>query len=128
MIVHINFYLQFAICGYTVHGNNNNNSNNNNKKKIKNITAYYLKQHGGKLLFSCNLRKDDLSRINIPNEFLKEILELWTEVHFIQSKGLEVNDIKNQLIWYNSCIRVKNKPVYTTGIGLQTEYLGSKIF
>ena len=54
----------------------------------------YLKQHGGKLLFSCNLRKDGISHINISNEFLKEILELWTEVHFIQAKGLEVNDIK----------------------------------
>ena len=73
---------------------------------------YYLKQLGGKLIFSCNLRKDDISHINISNEFLKELLEIWTEVHFIQSNGLEENDIKNQLIWYNYCIRVENKPIY----------------
>ena len=73
---------------------------------------YYLKQLGGKLIFSCNLRKDDISHINISNEFLKELLEIWTEVHFIQSNGLEENNIKNQLIWYNSCIRVENKPIY----------------
>ena len=73
---------------------------------------YYLKQLGGKLIFSCNLRKDDISHINISNEFLKELLEIWTEVHFIQSNCLEENDIKNQLIWYNSCIRVENKPIY----------------
>ena len=58
------------------------------------------------------MRKDDISHINISNEFLKELLEIWTEVHFIQSNGLEENDIKNQLIWYNSCIRVENKPIY----------------
>ena len=73
---------------------------------------YYLKQLGGKLIFSCNLRKDDISHINISNEFLKELLEIWTEVHFIQSNGLDENDIKNQLIWYNSCIRVEKKPIY----------------
>ena len=83
--------------------------NNNFKSRF---IDYYLKQLGGKLIFSCNLRKDDISHINISNEFLKELLEIWTEVHFIQSNGLEENDIKNQLIWYNSFIRVENKPIY----------------
>ena len=64
-------------------------------------SVYYLKQLGGKLIFLCNLKKDDISHINISNEFLKELLEIWTEVHFIRSNGLEKNDIKNQLIWYN---------------------------
>ena len=50
---------------------------------------YYLKQLGGKLIFSCNLRKDDISHINISNEFLKELLEIWTKFHFIQSNGVE---------------------------------------
>ena len=76
------------------------------------IIDYYLKQLEGKLIFLCNLRKDDISHINISNKFLKELLEIWTEVHFIQSNGLEENDIKNQLIWYNSCIHVENKPIY----------------
>ena len=86
--------------------------NDESHEKWKVFIDYYLKQLGGKLIFSCNLRKDDISHISISNEFLKELLEIWTEVHFIQSNGLDENDIKNQLIWYNSCIRVEKKPIY----------------
>ena len=64
------------------------------------------------LSFHATWERMILVHINISNEFLKELLEIWTEVHFIQSNGLEENYIKNQLIWYNSCIRVENKPIY----------------
>ena len=57
--------------------------NDESHEKWKVLIDYYLKQLGGKLIFSGNLRKDDISHINISNEFLKELLEIWSEVHFI---------------------------------------------
>ena len=51
--------------------------NDESHEKWKVFIDYYLKQLGGKFIFSCNLRKDDISHMNISNEFLKELLEIW---------------------------------------------------
>ena len=86
------------------------NSKNNEKWKI--FFDYHLSRYGGPFIFSCNIRKEDIKYLEISNQFLNEILELWAEVHFIEKDCLDQNAKKKQSIWNNSYIRIGNKPVY----------------
>ena len=40
-----------------------------------------LKMHGGKLIFSCNLHKDDISLLRISNPFVCEVLSNWAKLN-----------------------------------------------
>ena len=69
---------------------------------------------GGKiqsaLLWECNFkRKDILIIFKCKNKFWKSILEAWADVNF--SSPQTVAQIANQVLWYNSHIRIANRPV-----------------
>ena len=69
------------------------------------------KSLGGQLLFSCNIKKDEIKLLNVENTFVKEILETWAEVHYCETTISEDN-VREQILWNNSILRVENKPVY----------------
>ena len=41
--------------------------------------------HGGKLIFSCNLHKDDIPLLGISNPFVFEVLSTWAKLNFSAS-------------------------------------------
>ena len=41
-----------------------------------------LKMHGGKLVFSCSLHKDDIPLLGISNPFVCEVLSTWAKLNF----------------------------------------------
>ena len=86
--------------------------NNKNNEKWKIFFDYHLSRYGGPFIFSCNISKEDIKYLEIPNQFLNEILELRAEVHFIEKDCLDQNAKKKQSIWNNSYIRIGNKSVY----------------
>ena len=63
-------------------------------------------------LLACNIRKEDIKFLNIPDQFTNESLELSAEVHFTEKDNQNQNSTKDQILWNNSYIRIENKPVY----------------
>ena len=41
--------------------------------------------HGGKLVFSCSLHKDDIPLLGISNPFVCEVLSTWAKLNFSAS-------------------------------------------
>ena len=82
--------------------------NTDNKGKWKSVFDYYLKKHGGKLLFQGNLKKQDIPLLDIREPFLREIAEQWTNINFTE-KNLDFN---SSCIWHNSLIRIESRPPF----------------
>ena len=58
-------------------------------------------------IWRCNLNPQDVKSLGLTSEFWEEVLTSWCEFNFFSKKREE-----NQLIWYNSSIRIKNRPFF----------------
>jgi hypothetical protein len=74
-----------------------------------NLVNNVLKQVGGKFIFSCNLKHTDVVHLNIKSEFWRHVITSWCSYNYIEK--IQVEDLKQQIIWMNSQIRVANKPL-----------------
>ena len=84
-----------------------------NKGKWKLILEENLEKLGGKRMLSGFISKEDAGRLEIPNNFYKEIIEIWTELSYQNSTHVNhLSDIKLHPIWNNSGIRINNQPVF----------------
>ena len=55
-----------------------------NRGKWKEFFKLDLAKFGGDLIFKCNLNKTDCSKtIPVNNLFIRELLETWSEVNFV---------------------------------------------
>ena len=57
-------------------------------------------------IWRCRLLKEDINGLKIQNEFWKDVLIAWSEYNFFHDFRIE-----NQIIWYNSQIRINGRPV-----------------
>ena len=80
----------------------------NNKGKWKSFVNHYLEKHGGKLVFSANLKRQDTPLLNISDPFLAETVEYWSTLNYSEDN---LNFLSSQ-IWLNSLIRIDNKPFF----------------
>ena len=80
----------------------------NNKGKWKSLVNHYLEKHGGKLVFSANLKLQDTPLLNISDPFLAETVEYWSTLNYSEDN---LNFASSQ-IWLNSLIRIDNKPFF----------------
>ena len=80
----------------------------NNKGKWKSFVNNYLEKHGGKLVFSANLKRQDTPLLNISDPFLAETVEYWSTLNYSEDN---LNFPSSQ-IWLNSLIRIDNKPFF----------------
>ena len=58
-------------------------------------------------IWRCNLQEKDVVHMKIKETFWLQVLESWSEYNYNNNIRVE-----NQLLWYNSLIRVKNKPIF----------------
>ena len=58
-------------------------------------------------IWRCSIAPEDVVNIRIKNQFWRDTLKSWCEYNFFYEVRIE-----NQLIWYNSRIRVKEKPFF----------------
>ena len=79
--------------------------------KRKSLFNFSLNQLGRQLVFQGNLDKKDTIKINVNDAFLRELLELWSDINFRQVPFTQ-NDFIDLPLWNNSLIRVANKPVF----------------
>jgi len=71
-----------------------------------------LEKLGGQTVFRVNLDIRDSTKLaNNLSPFLKEILEIWSELNY-EGSIETVESFLTQSLWYNSLIRVIDKPVF----------------
>ena len=58
-------------------------------------------------IWRVNLAAEDVENMKISNTFWKDVLWSWCKYNFFCNKRID-----NQIIWYNSSIRIKNKPFF----------------
>ena len=56
-------------------------------------------------IWRCHLNYEDVHVLKIKNEFWKDVLQCWCQYNFFHNFRIE-----NQILWYNSCIRINGKP------------------
>ena len=89
-----------------------------NQVKWKSFFNYYLERHGGNLVFSSNLKWQDVPLLNLTDSFLTEIIEYWSTLNY-RDENL---DFFSTQIWHNSLIRMRgsrNYPYYPHGRSLE---------
>ena len=68
-----------------------------------------LKVKIGSNIWRCNLNKSDIKSVFQPS-FWRDVLLAWSKINYNYPSTQE--EICKQIIWYNSFLRVKNKPFY----------------
>ena len=79
-----------------------------NQAKWKSFFNYYLERHGDNLVFSSNLKRQDVPLLNLTDPFLTEIVEYWSTLNY-RDENL---DFFSTQIWHNSLIRIENRPFF----------------
>ena len=83
-----------------------------NKGKWKLFLDLELECFGGKMFFTYNLSKNDLlNRVHFKDPFLKEVLNIWTEVNF-EPQLKSVEHFHSQTLWFNSVFRIAKKTFF----------------
>ena len=75
-----------------------------NDPGVASIVYEVLDQDLKQWIFDCNLSKEDVKELKIKNKFWEEVLEDWSEFNYDPVSS------KDQCIWWNSRIRINNKP------------------
>ena len=97
-----------------------------NKGKWKPFFDAELEKFGGQTVFRGNLNiKDSKKLANNLSPFLKEILEIWSEINYQGSMEM-VESFLTQSLWYNSLIRVMDKPWHHMGISQVNQIVKEK--
>ena len=90
--------------------------------KWKEFFKLDLAKSGGDLIFKCNLNKTDCSKtIPVNNLFIRELLETWSEVNFVDVIENKKHFLA-QPLWHNSLIRIDNKPIFDKQLFLHGVY------
>ena len=83
-------------------------NHNNSQARWKLFFEYFVKQHDVKLLLTGNLNQADVARLNIPDTFTEEVLEIWAKLNY----DGHPTQLGNLQIWYNSLIKVGNRQIF----------------
>ena len=82
-----------------------------NQRGWKSFFDLELRKYGGVVTLTGILNKKDTCVLKVSVPFIKEILEIWSEVIFEQTVSQRTTFFSSPL-WYNSLIRIANKPVF----------------
>ena len=72
------------------------------------VFKLFLAEHNAELIFTGNLKIDDIPFLQLEDPFSKELIAIWSNLTFKK----EPNNFSQTPIWYNSLIRINNKPFY----------------
>ena len=72
---------------------------------------FHLSKLGGKLVFLGNLNKKDASKLNVKDNCLQELIEIWADFNYRDSFDSQ-RDFSGSLIWNNSLVRIAGKAVF----------------
>ena len=72
-----------------------------------------------KYIFSGNLNMKDVKHLNIRDEFLVEVLNIWVEINYKELR----EDFSNSPLWHNSLIKVANHSIFFRNWSKQHVYI-----
>ena len=72
--------------------------------------VYYFLPKIGPLIWQCNLHKSDIDYLMPRKSFWKDVLIAWCSINF--KSPVNLDEIENTILWYNSDIRIQNKPIF----------------
>ena len=81
------------------------------KSKWKCFFDFHLSKVGGKLIFLGNLAPKDARKLNIKDDFIQELIELWADINYRDSFPSKANFSAGH-IWNNSMIRIAGKTIF----------------
>ena len=82
-----------------------------NDEIMQRLAYYHLNTEIANTIFwECNLSNEDIEYFKIQNPFWKHTLSLWATYHFYVPE--HIDEISNQIIWYNSHVKVNNKVIF----------------
>ena len=67
---------------------------------------------GGKLVFLGNLSKKDATKLNVKDNFLQELIEIWADSQRDRDSFDSQRDFSGSLIWNNSLVRIAGEVVF----------------
>ena len=82
-----------------------------NHSQWKRLFDSDLVRYGDEAILKGNLNKKDINNLTISDPFVKEMLEIWSEV-FFQETIVSDEHLLSSPLWQNSLIRIQNKPVF----------------
>ena len=59
----------------------------------------------GNLIWDCNIKQEDVPQMRIQNKFWEDVLIAWSKINYVE----KISDPFNQIIWFNTHVRVNNK-------------------
>ena len=81
------------------------------KSKWKCFFDFNLSKVGGKLVFLGNLAPKDARKLDIKDDFIQELIELWADFNYRDSFASQANFSAGH-IWNNSMIRIAGKTIF----------------
>ena len=72
--------------------------------------AYFFLPKIGNIIWKCNLNVQDVDKIMPSNNFWKDVLKAWCSYNY--NFPTKIEDIKNNVLWYNSNIKIQDCPIY----------------
>jgi len=84
---------------------------NDCKSKWKCFIDFHLSKVGGKFVFLGNLAPKDARKLSSKDDFIQELIELWTDLNYRDSFASRAN-FTAQHIWNNSMIRITDKTIF----------------
>ena len=81
------------------------------KSKWKCFFDFHLSKVGGKLIFLGNLAPRDARKLDVKDDFIQELVELWVDLNYRDSFASRVN-LRAGHIWNNSMIRIAGKTIF----------------
>ena len=81
------------------------------KSKWKCFFYFHLSKVGGKLIFLGNLALKDARKLDIKDDFIQEVVELWADFNYRDSFASQA-DFSAGNIWNNLMIRIASKTIF----------------
>ena len=83
-------------------------------KKLENLADILIQNPIGKNFWRCNLKFYDISKVlPIKSPFWRDIVFTWSSVTYEIAMESQ-NHLKEQILWFNSHIRVENLPIFNS--------------
>ena len=77
------------------------------------VFDFQLEDYGGVEFFRGNLDIKDVSKyISVPDPFITEIVQIWTEISFEDTIKFIDHLLSALNLWHNSLVKVGKKPIY----------------
>ena len=77
--------------------------------KLANIANDLINPVLKEKIWLCNIKTTDINVLNILSKFWEDVIYAWSELNYDPNK-------EKDFIWYNSCIRIDNKPFFWKNI------------